>query len=73
MSRSPDAELAILLELLSAQEALDEHRRRMSSKSVTTAQREDDRRHKAGPASQADALTTIEQALIKANGNIEPP
>jgi hypothetical protein len=72
MSRSPDAELAILLELLSAQEALDEHRRRMASKSVATAQRQDDRQTEAEP-SQADALTAIEQALIKANANIESP
>jgi hypothetical protein len=72
MSRSPDAELAILLELLSAQEALDEHRRRISSKSVTTVQREDDRRVEAASTSQTDALAAIEQALIKANANIEP-
>ena len=71
MSRSPEAELAILLELLSAQEALDEHRRRMASKSVaTTAQREPDRPRQADPPD--DALAAIEQALIKANANSEP-
>jgi hypothetical protein len=62
MKRSPEAELAILLELLSAQEALDEHRRRMSSRSVPARQRADD------PASGDDALAAIERALIKANG-----
>ena len=58
---------------LLAQEALDEHRRRMSSKSVTTAQREDNQRLEPASTSQTDALVAIEQALIKANGNIEPP
>ena len=72
MSRSPDAELAILLELLSAQEALDEHRRRMSSKPAATVQREDNRSLEAASSSQTDALAAIEQALIKANANIEP-
>jgi hypothetical protein len=68
MSRSPDAELAILLELLSAEEVLEEHRRRMSSTSMATAQRDDDAPNQAAdPASQADALAAIEQALIKAN------
>jgi hypothetical protein len=70
MSRSPDAELAILLELLSAQEALEEHRRRMSAKLVATAQQEDDRRYEADPTSQDDVLAAIEQALIKANGGL---
>ena len=66
MSRSPDAEFAILLELLSAQEALEEHQQRTASKSPVP--REHDRRSEADPASQADALAAIEQALIKANG-----
>jgi hypothetical protein len=67
MSRSPDAELAILLELLSAQEALEEHHRRLSAKPVATARREDDRREQADPVSHDDVLAEIEQALIKAN------
>ena len=66
MSRSPDAELAILLELLSAQEALEEHQR-ISAKPVATSRRDDHRRQQADPASYDDVLAEIEQALIKAN------
>jgi hypothetical protein len=66
MSRSPDAELAILLELLSAQEALEEYQR-MSAKPVATSRRDDRRRHEADPTSHDAVLVEIEQALIKAN------
>ena len=72
MNRSPEAELAILLELLSAVEALEEHQRRVSAnslatRSATTFKHEDNPRHETDPISQADALAAIEQALLKAN------
>jgi hypothetical protein len=68
MSRSPDTELAILLELLSAQEALEEHQQRTASTSPATEPQQNDQRGEGDPAPQAEALAAIEQALIKANG-----
>jgi hypothetical protein len=67
MSRSPDAEFAILLELLSAHEALEEHRWRVSSTSPATVPQQDDQQSEADSIPQAEALAAIEQALIKAN------
>jgi hypothetical protein len=63
MKRSPEAELAILLELLSAQEALDEHRQRLSAqwlssqrlsarlaRLIAAGRRAEDGQNAAGPA-----------------------
>jgi hypothetical protein len=62
MNRSPEAEFALLLELLNAQETLDEHRRAAAA----AAKSPDNAHDQASPASREDVLEAFEQALIKA-------
>jgi hypothetical protein len=63
MNRSPEAEFALLLELLNAQEALDEHRRTTLAAAVRSPGKGADHNN---TASREDVLEAFEQALTRA-------